>query len=82
MFIKMLLLAPIWTKFGVPYIVFCEESDYDTPGAQFRAKTAKNEQTNFESKNQIEKNGQIKLNYSCGQYAIKEKPEDYEGDEK
>ena len=39
--IKQALLAPIWTRIGVPYIVFREESDGDIPGAQFRAKTTK-----------------------------------------
>ena len=45
-------MAPLWTKLGVPYIVFCEESDGDTPGAQFWAKTTKNSKQIFESKNQ------------------------------
>ena len=47
MVIKQALLAPIWTRIGVPCIVFREESDGDTPGAQFWAKTTKNEQTHF-----------------------------------
>ena len=47
---KHALLAPIWTRTGVPYTVFREESDGDIPGAQFLTKTTKNEQTNFESK--------------------------------
>ena len=33
--IKQALLAPIWTRIGVPYIVFREESDGDSPGALF-----------------------------------------------
>ena len=41
---KQALLAPIWTRIGVPYIVWSGESDYDTPGAQFCEKTTKNEQ--------------------------------------
>ena len=53
MLVKQALLAPIWTRIGVPYIIFREESDGDIPGAQFVTKTTKNEQTKFESKNQI-----------------------------
>ena len=34
---KQALLAPIWTRIGVPYIVFREESDGGTPGAQLWA---------------------------------------------
>ena len=39
MLIKRALMAPIWTKICVPCIVFRKESEYDTPGAQFWAKT-------------------------------------------
>ena len=52
MVIKQALLAPIWTRIGVPYIVFREESDGDIPEANFCEKTSKNEHTNFESENQ------------------------------
>ena len=41
MLIKRILMAPIWTRVGVPYIIFREESEYETPGAQFWAKTTK-----------------------------------------
>ena len=41
---KWAAVAPIWTKLGLSCIVFCGESDYDTPGAQFCEKTTKNEQ--------------------------------------
>ena len=41
MLIKRILRAPIWTRVGVPYIIFREESEYETPGAQFWAKTTK-----------------------------------------
>ena len=47
MFIKQALLAPIWTRIGVPCIVFCGESDGDIPGAKFWAKRSKIEQTCF-----------------------------------
>ena len=32
---KWTAVAPIWLKIGVSYIVFREESEYDTPGARF-----------------------------------------------
>ena len=35
MVIKRAPVAPIWTRIGVPCIVFREESEYGTPGAQF-----------------------------------------------
>ena len=40
---KWAAVAPIWAKLGLSCIVFCGESDSDTFGAQFQAKTAKNE---------------------------------------
>ena len=42
MIMKQALLAPIWMKIGVPYIVFREESDGDIPGASVLTKMAKN----------------------------------------
>ena len=39
--IKHALLAPIWTRIGVPYIVFREESDGDIPEANFCEKQEK-----------------------------------------
>ena len=38
--IKHALLAPIWTRIGVPYIVFREESDGNIPEANFCEKRA------------------------------------------
>ena len=57
--IKQAPVAPIWTRIGVPYIVFREESDGDIPGAQFLTKTTKNEQTNFESNSENYKKSEI-----------------------
>ena len=39
--IKQILLAPIWTRIGVPYIIFREGSDSDTLGPQFYQKWQK-----------------------------------------
>ena len=47
MVIKQAPVAPIWTRIGVPCIVFREESEYGTPGAQFATKTTKNSKTFF-----------------------------------
>ena len=38
MLMKRAPVAPIWLRIGVTSIVFREESEYGTPGAQFRAK--------------------------------------------
>ena len=39
LFMTWAAVAPIWTRIGVPSIVFREESEYDTPRAQLSAKT-------------------------------------------
>ena len=40
-------VAPIWARIGLSYIVFREESEYGTPGAQFQRKTTKNREKPF-----------------------------------
>ena len=41
MLIKQAPMAPIWARIGLSYIVFREESEHGTPGAQFQRKTTK-----------------------------------------
>ena len=53
--IKGAAVAPIWLKIGVPCIFFREESEYDTPGAQFWAKTTKNANTFIRTHKNINK---------------------------
>ena len=52
---KWAAVAPIWTRIGVPCIVFREESEYGTPGAQFATKTTKNNKICFNACFYLEK---------------------------
>ena len=51
MFVKLLLLAPTFTRIGVPCIVFREESEYDAPRAQFLTTTSKHLEQHFRFEN-------------------------------
>ena len=42
LFMKWVAVAPIWLKICACCSVFREESEYDTPGADFWARTNKN----------------------------------------
>ena len=42
--VKWAAMAAIWTRICVPIIILREESEHDTPGAHYSAKTTKHDQ--------------------------------------